>query len=78
MVESLRTKDKSPFFLRLRVYKTTGLRVFSFELELRIHGTASIGKSQTATAPDRCLLSVVRSLTKQTAGNRPSCGLVDS
>ena len=70
MVESLRTKDKSPFFLRLRV--------FSFELELRIHGTASIGKSQTATAPDRCLLSVVRSLTKQTAGNRPSCGLVDS
>ena len=51
MVESLRTKDKSPFFLRLRVYKTTGLRVFSFELELRIHGTASIGKSQTATAP---------------------------
>ena len=66
MVESLRTKDKSPFFLRLRVYKTTGLRVFSFELELRIHGTASIGKSLTSKVKRLppltvvcCLLSVV-------------------
>ena len=66
MVESLKTKDKSPFFLRLRVYKTTGLRVFSFELELRIHGTASIGKSLTSKVKRLppltvvcCLLSVV-------------------
>ena len=59
MVESLRTKDKSPFFLRLRVYKTTGLRVFSFELELRIHGTASIGKSLTSKVKRLPPLTVV-------------------
>jgi hypothetical protein len=59
IVKRQRTKDQSPFFLRLQVHETTSFLALSQEPELQNYGTASSDKSLKSKVKTATTLLVV-------------------